>query len=137
MLRHPWIQRRPGLRQFVKFGIVGAGNTAVDFGLYLLLTRLVRLQYLSAHGFSFVGAVTLSYVLNKRWTFRDERRPVLSRQLAQFLLVSIVGAGLSSLTLFGLVQYGGLPDVVAKLLAIVLVLFWNFFANKHWTFRPS
>lgn len=135
IVQHPLIAERPSIRQFLKFGIVGAGNTLVDFGLYVFLTRVAHAYFLLAHVGSFLCAVVVSYILNKRWTFRDTSRPLLSRQLGQFLVVSAVGAVLSSLLLFGLVEYAGLPDLVGKVLAIGIVLFWNFFANKHWTFQ--
>jgi putative flippase GtrA len=91
--------------------------------------------YLVAQVLSFLAAVAVSYLLNKRWTFRDQRRPLLSRQLIQFLLVSTVGVVLSTVTLALLVRYGQLSDLVAKVIVVLIVLFWNFFANKHWTFR--
>jgi len=132
---HPLLIGRPTLRQFIKFGLVGGINTVLDFGVYLALTRWLDLHYLVANLVAFILAASSSFILNKYWTFRDNRLAGLTFQYLKFLIVSTVGAALTELTLFALVHFAGWPDIVAKIMAIGVVMFWNFFANKHWTFR--
>jgi len=132
---HRWVAERKGVRQFIKFGIVGVGNTTVDFLVYILLTRYLGLFYLIANAISFIIAATLSFTINKFWTFRDGRRHVIKGQYAKFLLVSTIGAFLAEGTLFLFVHYLSIHDLFAKLLVVGVIVFWNFFANKYWTFR--
>jgi putative flippase GtrA len=132
---HEWLAEREGIRQFIKFGIVGVGNTLVDFLVYFLLTRYFDFYYLVANAVSFIMAATLSFTLNKFWTFRDRRRHVIKGQYAKFIVVSTIGAILAEGTLFIFVHFFGVHDLLAKLLVVTIVVFWNFFANKFWTFR--
>ncbi len=125
------------LRQFVKFGIVGATNTAWDFGVYYVLTRGVfgfSLHFLTANIIAFSVSVMNSYLLNRTWTFRstDTRHHVL---FTKFLTVNLVTLGLYELLLYLLVNHVHLYDLIAKLISIGVVMIWNFAANKFWTFR--
>ncbi len=131
--------RRHGIRQFMRFGIVGLANTAVDFGIFTFLTRVVKpfnTHYLVANVISFSIAVTNSYFLNKYWTFRDKGRLSLT-QFPKFLLSNVVALGFNEFVLFALVSYAGLYDLLAKAFAIGVSLFWNFFVNKYWVFRQK
>ncbi|MGW1587474.1 GtrA family protein [Streptomyces sp. NPDC002386] len=55
-------------RQIVTFAVVGVVNTAVYYGLYLLL--LHRLPYLGAHVLAFLLSMVGSFFLNARFTYR-------------------------------------------------------------------
>ncbi len=136
----PLLNRSATARQFVKFSVVGVSNTAWDFALYLILTRGwlgFELHFLVANVVAFLGSVLNSYLLNKRWTFRnrDARHHV---QFTKFFLVNCVSLALYEVLLYVFHQRVGLFDLVAKLLSVAVVMVWNFAANKYWTFRePS
>ena len=125
---------RRGVRQFVKFGIVGASSTIIDWGIYLLLTRTFGLFYLMAKILSFSVAVLNSYIWNRRWTFRSND-PAKLRQFIKFLTISIVGVVLNALIMYLSVDYLYLNDIYGLVFATVIVMFWNFLANKFYTFR--
>lgn len=133
-----WRERR-ALRQFVKFCIVGGINTVVDFGAYYLLTRRVAFfapdggHYLLAATMTFALAVVSSFCLNTFWTFRAGG-PGWHRRAPQFVAVALVGMGLNDLIMLIVVEAGG-HDMLGKALAAGLVIFWNFLAQKYWTFR--
>ena len=68
----------------------------------------------------------------------------LGGQFAVFVIVSIIGLGLNSLILrtvsnVATVQslFGTRSDLFAKAVAVPIVWFWNFGANKLWTFRKG
>ncbi len=133
----PLIQRYPASKQFIKFCIIGTSNTILDFGIYLALTRTIiffREHFLFANAISFSIAVTWSYALNRKWTFRNTHNAV-ARQFMLFLVINVVALTLNQLLLYSFVTYAGLYDVLAKALAVGIILFWNFFANRAWTFR--
>lgn len=136
--RLPFAQR-PLAQQFVKFALVGVTNTAWDFLTYTALTRGwlgFSLHYLQANFFAFFISVINSYYWNKRWTFRHEgtRHHVL---FMKFILVNLVTLGFYELFLFLLVDRARLYDLLGKCIVLVVVLAWNFGANRLWTFRSS
>ena len=136
---HEQIRKRPYIKQFVKFAIIGTVNTFIDFGIYFGLTRSSEFweaHYLWANLIAFMTAATSSYIFNKNWTFRDKNKKVRI-QFSKFLLVSATGLILNETILYLLVKHAELYDLLAKVLAVGVVLFWNFTINKLWTFKPQ
>jgi len=122
------------VRQFVKFAVVGSIGAVVDFGVLIFLKEIIGFNLYLANTFSFTAAVLNNYTLNSIWTFADQQKQH-QRQLPQFFFVSIVGLGINQALLYFFHDIMGLWYIIAKALAILLVLFWNFFANRFWTFR--
>ncbi len=126
--------QRQTVRQFVKFAIIGAGNTVVDWGIYFLMNRLIGVPKLGSKLTSFAVAATSSYVFNRRWTFRSTNPNVVT-ELLKFIVVAGIGATLNAGIFWLVVLQLGAPDLVGLIAATGLVMFWNFFVNKYWTFR--
>lgn len=128
------------LRRFGRFLAVGALGTALDFGLLAAL-KLAGLPTLLANSLSFSAGVLNNYVGNRRWTFADRPRRPWRSQLAQFALVSLVGLALNNLIVLsfeGILAWPGVPGYLpAKVLATGVVVFWNYLANRCWTFAPA
>jgi dolichol-phosphate mannosyltransferase len=121
-------------KQFIKFAIVGTIGTVVDFSILIFLKEFLGFNLYVANGISFSCAVLNNYTWNSLWTFGDQAKHH-AQQLAQFAVVSIIGLALSQGFLYAFHDILGLWYIMAKGLAIVCVLFWNFLANRYWTFR--
>ena len=122
------------VKQFIKFSVVGLSNTILDFSIYIILTREFYIHFLVANAIAFIVAVSWSYLANKWWTFRDKSTSTKS-QYSKFIVISLIGLGINEGILSLLVIYVGLWDLLAKLGAVVIVVFWNFWANRTWTFK--
>ncbi len=128
------ILKKKSFQEVIKYMVVGGIGTLIDFGLLYVLVEFAGVWYLLAAILSFVAAVINNYILNKVWTFQDKSNQ-FAKQFVQFLIVSIVGLSLNTAILYGLVEFAGVWYLLAKALAIIVVLFWNFFTNKYWTFK--
>jgi putative flippase GtrA len=131
------------LQRFTRFLTVGALGTFLDFSLLSLLKAL-GLPTLLANSLSFSAGVANNFTLNYKWTFADTKRSGWQKQLAQFTLVSLVGLALNNAIILWLeVPFGDLlsqPDygyLPAKVIATGVVVFWNYFANRYWTFNKQ
>ncbi|HLK11392.1 MAG TPA: GtrA family protein [Candidatus Binatia bacterium] len=141
--------RRTGVRQLVKFCLVGVTSTVIDKGvLWLLLNDLApSVPWWASATFSFALAVTNGFVWNRLWTFRARAHGSAGGQYSRFFAVNLVGLVLNlGLTKAFLVVFTGRllhlegnPDartvVIASLSAVPFVTLWNFGASKYWTFR--
>lgn len=78
-------------RQFLRFAVVGVIGFVVDAGLLLLMISAGSGPYL-ARVVSFPVAVTVTWIVNKRWTFADAR-PMESQRLQYGLYISTQIAG--------------------------------------------
>ena len=135
------VRTRRGVRQFVKFGIVGASGFVVNLVIFTLLQAALRRggvnpaaagPYYAIYSVAFLAGGVSNYFLNRIWTFRSTGHA--GKEAVQFLSVSVmalvVGLAVSALVapVFG---HGHKTWFVATLSGIVV----NFFVNKYWTFR--
>jgi len=84
---------RRGVRQFIKFGIVGASGFIVNLVVFTVLQRLDPLHDQAMHynvlySVSFLAGGVSNYWLNRVWTFRSTGHAV--REGVQFLTVSAI-----------------------------------------------
>lgn len=146
--------------RFTKFLFVGTWGFIVDFGTLTFLVEVVELPQLVAENtqfsataglvlantISFTLAVVSNFTLNRYWTYPESRSKRKRVQLPQFALVSVIGLVLNNLILalttplfdqllLWLPVSPGIGGYIpAKMLATVVVLFWNFFVNRYWTY---
>ena len=123
-------------KQFVKFCVVGTANTFLDFLVYIFLNRIIGLYYLLANLFSILVAMTSSFIFNKYWTFRNIEKDIKTQYL-KFALVNGIFFILYNSLFYLFVEIIGIYDLIAKAMTIFICLFWNFFANRHFTFRKQ
>ncbi len=118
----------------------------------------VSLKVALATGLAFVSAVTSNFVWNRYWTYPDSRTRPIQRQWVQFFVVSLAGLlfrlvwvrtlyipmgdiGLDALRLAGIADSLADPAVkrlgtnIAQFFAVWIVMVWNFFVNRYWTYN--
>jgi len=133
-------ENRTEIRRFLKFGVVGTVGACVDFSILNLGIQVFGLDKWVANTFSFSVAVASNFVWNRLWTFPESRMAHLWSQLSQFFVVSVFGYGINQAVFLSLDHYVFAPWGIwgynlAKAIATLIVLFWNFGANRLWTYR--
>lgn len=138
------------LRRFVRFGIVGIIGSVIDFGFLNLFTIVFKVPYVLSSVFSFSLAVINNFLLNRFWTFAASKKDPLLGQLVQFGIVSVIGLLIRTPLLAWLekvlVPLAGkltpnllTPTIVGHnvglAIGIGVVMLWNYFANRFWTFK--
>ena len=139
------VLERPDVRQFVKFCIVGTTSFTIDAGISAILIFQFHLWWVLAKTISFTLAVTNGFFWNRLWTFKAVGYRRKREQYAMFVSVNMVGyllnVGIMKTVFWTMTgEWQGRPPTkpqfaVATLLATAVVVFWNFFANRHWTFK--
>ena len=144
----PNLWQRPAVQQFIKFCIIGASSTVIDFAISYTLTFHFGLNQTLAKSISFVFSVSNGFFWNSRWTFRGMGSGCLHEMYTKFIAINAVGLVLN-ITLFKLVQVPfsgrfigqGKPSkpvfILAFGVATFCVAFWNFTANRKWTFAAA
>ena len=143
-------RQRKETKRFLKFAIVGALGAVTDFAVLNALVSYAGFLPVVANGCGFSAAVAQNFALNRLWTFPESQMRNPRRQLGQFALVSLVGLGINTIVFQFLeltlrarwidwMDSAALGYVAsynfAKLAAIGVVLFWNFSANRLWTYK--
>lgn len=126
------------VHELTKFGIVGAINTGLDFGVANVLhVGLDTNQYL-AKTVSVTIAATSSYFMNRYWTFRHRARTGLGREYALFFLLNGVGLLIALACIWLLMgplgRHGVLWFNMAQVAGLVLGMLFRFTTYKRWVF---
>lgn len=130
-----FVKSRPTVRQFIKFSIIGGFNTLVDLSLYVFFTRVVGWHYLLAATIAFIAASSGSFLFNRYWTFRLSGKENIHWEYLKFILVAAIGLLFTILFLYILVDKFYWYDLLAKVVTIFVVVNWNFWLQKYWTFK--
>ena len=120
--------------KFLKFGVVGFSGVFVDFGITYLFKEIIKINKYVSNAIGFICAATSNYILNRIWTFQSENADVAT-EYGKFMLVSAIGLGINSLTLYILTDKLKWNFYLSKIFAIGMATLWNFFANLLFTFR--
>lgn len=136
-------------KRFIKFLIVGAMGFIVDFGTFNLVHNLFGVRELIAQTISFCMAVTSNFIWNYFWIYPEAKGSKPGQKVFQFVAVSVLGL------VIGIPVFAGallvfknlvgqfhlesfpinLPGNLALMTRVGVLLFWNFFVNRYWTYR--
>jgi len=125
-----------GLGHFIKFNVVGIMNTAVDFGVFMILNRYLGLIYAVSQVISYSCGMVNSYFLNKFWTFQ-KREGFTAIEVTKFILVNLCSLGVSLLVLYILQSKWSWEVLPSKVLATGFSVGVNFLGNKFWVFEAT
>ncbi len=130
------------MARFFRFGIVGFSGVFVDMGIFYLLRNLGSLGLTRSGIISSELAIINNFLWNDLWTFRDisRRQPGKRKMLIRLLkfnLVCLAGLVLHILILNLLYNLLGMNQYLAKLIAIIIVTFWNFWINLKLSWRVT
>lgn len=115
-----------------------------------------------ATGIGFFTAVISNFIWTRWWVYPDSRTRSARRQLAMFTIISVIGGVCrtlwvtlthSAIGVFALpfllpfiqivspayetgpVAAEKMGTIISQMIAMVVVMLWNFFANRHWTYN--
>jgi putative flippase GtrA len=144
----PVLVQRRGVREFVKFSIVGASSTVVDKGSLWILLRTIMpgAPWGVSAAIAYSLGVINAFSWNRRWTFRAREHGSIGGQFFRFLSTNVVGLllNLGATRAFLSIVVRSPPAggafvsrqvMIASLGSIPLVAVWNFSASKYWAFR--
>jgi putative flippase GtrA len=126
-------------RQFLRFCLVGAAGFVVDAGILQLLIGAGLDRY-SGRVLSYLAAATVTWLLNRRYTFVDAAAQPLHRQWAYYVGVNAIGAAVNYLVYAGcLLASSRFYDhpVLAVAAGSAVALLFNFVANRYLVFRRA
>lgn len=137
--------------RFLRFALVGLIGALIDFGVMNLLSHFTKMPLVYAGTISFICAVISNFTWNRFWTYPESRSRPIMHQLGMFFLVNTAGIAIRIpilhfveppfLSTFenALHLNAASADFLARngtlALAVGIVMLWNFFINRHWTYN--
>ena len=120
---------------FLKFSISGICGVSINFSLTYFLKEKLHLNKYFSSSIALSIALITNYILNRIWTFQLYYEPIYY-QFFKFLLVIIVSVFLNHMIVYLFHKYLKINFYYSKLIAVLLVFFWNFIMHSFFTFSP-
>lgn len=129
-----WLQEGTSLHAFVSNFSANPTSLAEEF----------------AGTISFICAIISNFLFNRFYTYPDSRNKALFNQFIQFSLVSVAGILIRFPILLYTTEFFQTATAriealepyafriganLALIVAVIVVMFWNFFVNRYWTYN--
>jgi putative flippase GtrA len=126
--------------ELLKFGVVGAVNTGIDFSVFAFLFTL-GIPLLPAHSLAYACGILNSFLLNKKWTFKQSGQAKVKQkdqslgQLVKFVSLNLFTLLVTYVLLVWFSNNLGLPMLLSRLFAVGASFALNFTGSRFWVFR--
>ena len=105
--------QKPGLYRFGKYSVVGITTFALDLALLILFTDYFGINPVPAAGTTFLIAITVNYLLSRRYVFHETAK-----------------SHLSTYVVFTLLGIGGLILVMSLMHFATTILKWHYVESR-------
>lgn len=121
----------PLARQIGRFAVTGLANTALGLGVILAAHDVLNLGLIASNLMGYGAGLTLSFTLNRRWTFGHAGHPLRAALL--FALVVAAGFG-ASLGITSALLHLGFSFFPAQLMGVLAYSCLTFVGFRHVAF---
>lgn len=117
--------------------LVASGLAAIlDVGILILLVEGAGWSALPAATVGYLAGGVLQYLLCLYWIFPHSPQDV-PLSIVAFTFLSLIGLGITWMTIAVVHQWGGLGYTFAKVIALGLAFVWNFASRRYWVFTKQ
>lgn len=119
------------IQQVYRFAVVGVIATLIDFVILFILHRLFAMNYLIATAFAFIIATVFNYWASMAYIFTSKYSGKgKSKEFTIFLVLSVLGLGLTQLLMMLFVETFRMDVMVSKIFVTGFVMVFNFVSRK-------
>lgn len=124
------IQRK---RNFIIYVMIGLFGLVIDFGVFIICTRIFNLDLTVSNVISNVLAIINNFILNSLFNFKT--RDKIYKRFISFFSIALIGIVISSALLNFLHYTVGLDSLIAKFISLILVVLLQYNLNKRFSFK--
>lgn len=122
----------------LRFILVGGLTAAVHIGLLVLAVELFSMGSTVSSNLGFAAAVVFNYLMHYQWTFAtvaEVQQLPRGRSLARYVVMIVCGFSINMSVMHIGVSYLQWHYLLTQVIAVVLVVSWNFTLANAWVFR--
>ena len=117
-------------KELKRFIVAGSSAVVTDLGMYYILMSFFNVNF--SKGISFLLGATVSFLINKHWTF--EKKEKSFSEVWKFGTLYLVTLGMNILTNHFVLDISNIV-IFAFILATGVSTVLNFVGQKWWVFR--
>lgn len=121
--------------QPLKFIFAGVANTAIGYGVFLLLVTLLDMNPSYANAIGYIIALIAAFVLNKTFVFNQS---ITDRStIPKFIVAFGIAFGVNQLVLISSYRLAGLDPKIAQVFAMISYTVVFYILNKKFVFSEN
>ncbi len=120
---------------FVKYLVVGGSSFVLDYAIFYSLYSFAGFRASYANAVSVFLAFIYNFSLNRLWSF-ESKEPIM-KQLVLYLGLMFFNMAFSSGFIYFTAKYIFLDPKIAKIIAMCIIVIWNFFLYKKVIFKNN
>lgn len=125
----------PRLFKLIRYLTSGGMAMLTNLGSLFVLVNYFGLHYLSSSVIAFVISITVSFSMQKFWTFQDHPIQDIRAQFTRYLAVILTNLTLNTAIVYVLAEKFAIWYLLAQLIAGIVIAFTGYFAYKHLVFK--
>ena len=127
---------REFIERIAKFGMVGFLCFFIDFSLTYLFKEKLKFNKFTANAIGFLFSVVINFTLNRIWTFHSNTADI-ELQFMKFISIASFALIINSVIIYILNVKIRINFYLSKLIAVFIVMFYNYSMNALFTFTSS
>ncbi len=119
-----------------RYLVAGGTGAFVNLGTLFVLVHFGEFYYLTGSVVSFLVAFSVSFILQKLWTFRDfeKNNALVGKQLYRYLLIALFNLFLNVLFMYFFVDIFGFWYMLAQFVSAGLIAILSYYLYKFFVF---
>ena len=122
--------------KLIKFGLVGAMNTLIDWAVFFVLTQFTAILPWIAHVIGYSCGVVSSFLGNKFFTFKS-RGTKTGVELIKFVILNLLSLGVSTLVIIVLGDKLEWNTYIAKIFSTGSAMLINYVGSRFFIFNKN
>ncbi len=124
-------------QQVLRFLITGGIAFSVNITVLYFLTSILNIYYLVSTVFAFLASFSVSFLMQKFWTFKDHSRDQVRSQLFLYLSLQVINLGLNAGLMYAFVEYLHIWYIFSQTIIALGLAVISFLVNKRYIFTAK
>lgn len=125
------IQKNKEIIMYLVFGVL---TTVVNIVVYYIFSNLLHMNYLFSNAMAWFLSVLFAYVTNRKYVFDSKNNQIIKEAISFFGSRLATGI-MDMMSMWFLVNFNIVNDVVAKVVVNVIVVILNYILSKLVVFK--
>ena len=130
------MKRKKEVISYLFFGVL---TTLTNILSYVVLSKLFEVDYKLATTIAWVISVLFAFITNKLYVFNSKETNIVlvAKEFSSFTIFRLLSYLMDLGVMVLMVEWLKTDDLIAKIVANVFVVFFNYFASKYVIFKKK
>lgn len=123
--------------QFFKFGIIGAINTFLSYGIFIGMHRLAGANEIFSNITAFVVCTAVAFVLQVKFVFKGKKQNKAFQLVKSYTVYGFSNGLLETFIISFCMRKLMIVDYIAKIIPMCITIPTNFLLHKFWVYSEK